>query len=335
MIRPAQWKSAAMLAAAAFMTFAASATATRAQTFEFAVWYSDRDFYAGLVREWAAEIGKRTQGRVKINLHFSGGLVPAKETVNAVRNGAAGGGTTSVSFVAGLVRPVSYMEPLFWVPADPKITLATVQALLGPSRKLLEKRGLELMFSFPSTGLVSNCIGEQIKKPADWKGKKVRTAGRWQGIQMRAVGAAPVALDPGEVYIALQNKTVDCMLFLANLTLSSKVYEVAPYITYWHDGANASMYYLNLDQWKKVAPADQKIMQQVSDEMVAKWAPAAFKFQREAIEDLKKTGAHVYIATDQEVSEMKKAMSVVWKEVEKVAGPDGKPFADVILPLQK
>jgi hypothetical protein len=32
---------------------------------------------------------------------------------------------------------------------------------------------------------------------------------------------------------------------------------------------------------------------------------------------------------------MKKAMSVVWKDVEQVAGAEGKPFAEVIMPLQK
>ena len=68
------------------------------------------------------------EGRVKIKLHFSGALVSAKETVNAVRTGAAGGGTTSASFVAGLVRPVSYLEALFWIPRDPKVAVETMRA---------------------------------------------------------------------------------------------------------------------------------------------------------------------------------------------------------------
>ena len=79
----------AMLASAITL-FASLATPARAETFEFAVWYSDRDFYADYARLWAAEIEKRTEGRVKIKLHFSGALVAAKETVNAVRTGAAG-----------------------------------------------------------------------------------------------------------------------------------------------------------------------------------------------------------------------------------------------------
>jgi TRAP-type C4-dicarboxylate transport system substrate-binding protein len=325
----------ALLAAATIVACLGTAGAARAQTFEFAVWYSDRDFYAEHARRWASEVEKATQGRVKIKLHFSGALVPAKETVNAVRSGAVGGGTTSISFIAGLVRPTSYMEPLLWIPAEPKIATETMNKLLAPSRALLEKRGLKLMFTFPSAGLVTNCINGHIKKTADWKGKKIRAAGRWQGIQLRAVGAAPVAIDPGEVYIALQNKTVDCMMFLANLTLSAKIQEVAPYITYWRDGANASMYYLNLDQWNKVSPADQKAMIEVSDKMVSEAAPRLVQMQEDAVEALAKAGAKVYRASDAEISDMKKAMSVVWKDVEQVAGPEGKPFAEVILPLQK
>jgi TRAP-type C4-dicarboxylate transport system substrate-binding protein len=335
MFHAALVRAAAAIAAVANAGFAGAVGTARAQTFEFAVWYSDRDFYAEHVRRWVAEIERRTEGRVKINLHFSGALVPAKETVNAVRSGAVGGGTTSISFVAGLVRPVSYMEPLLWIPADPKITVPTIHQLLEPSRKLMERRGLKLMFTFPSAGLVTNCISGHVKKTADFKGKKVRAAGRWQGIQLRAVGAAPVAIDPGEVYIALQNKTVDCMMFLANLTLSAKVYEVAPYITYWRDGANASMYYLNLDQWNKVSPADQKVMLDVSNEVVAGAAPKLVQMEHDAVDALEKAGAKVYRATDEEISELKKAMSVVWQDVEKVAGPEGKPFAEVILPLQK
>ena len=167
----------------------------------------------------------------------------------------------------------------------------------------MEPRGLKLLFSFPSTGLVSNCSNGHIKSPADWKGKKVRAAGRWQGIQLRAVGASAVTLDPGEVYVALQNKTVDCILFLANLTLSSKVHEVAPHITYWRDGANASMYYLNLALWNKISPADQKVILEVSNEIVIEGTHKLKDQQEEALRELEKAGAKVYRATDAEISD--------------------------------
>ena len=75
MVRASSLRVAGMLVAAWFAVFVGSPTSARSETIEFAVWFLDRDFYADHVRKWASEIDKRTEGRVKIKLHFSGALV--------------------------------------------------------------------------------------------------------------------------------------------------------------------------------------------------------------------------------------------------------------------
>ena len=90
---------AAMLASAITL-IASFATPARAETFEFAVWFSDRDFYADYVRTWASEIEKRTEGRVKMKLHFSGALVAAKETVYYADDAGTNGNADLVPQVA-------------------------------------------------------------------------------------------------------------------------------------------------------------------------------------------------------------------------------------------
>ena len=322
--------NAAVGAAAVGFGLLAALPASAQQTFEFAVWYSDRDYYAPMTSNWAKKVEEVTDGRVKIKLHFSGSLVPAKDTVAAVRNGSVGGGTTSISFLAGIVRELSYMEPFFWIPAEAKVGQEMMDKLTPPSRKLMEEKGMELMFGLPSSGLLTACRREHIKTVADWKGKKVRAAGRLQGLQLSAVGASPVAIDPGELYIALQNGTVDCTMFLANLTLSGKIYEVAPNVTYWNDGANSSFYYVNLDQWKKVSPADQKNILEMSDKLAKEWAVEQIGMQQQAAKDLEKTGANVFYPTRAQIDEHKKAMSTVWAEIDKLVGPSGKVFSETI-----
>ena len=163
--------------AALFGLSALAATPAAAQqTFEFAVWYSDRDYYAPMTTKWAQQVEAVTEGRVKVKLHYSGSLVPAKDTVSAVRNGSVGGGTTSISFIAGIVRELSYFEPFFWIPADAKVGQSMMDKLTPASRELMEKRGMALMFALPSSGLITACRGDPIKTVADWKGKKVRAA---------------------------------------------------------------------------------------------------------------------------------------------------------------
>jgi TRAP-type C4-dicarboxylate transport system substrate-binding protein len=318
------------VACACVVTAGFSAEMARAETFEFAVWFSDRDFYADMVRHWSDEIQTRTQGRVKMNLHFSGSLVSAKETLSAVRDGAAGGGTTSISFLAGTVRELSYLEPIFWIPAKPAIATEMINDITPLARGLMEKRGLELLMALPSAGVITACGSDFIKTVPDWKSKKIRAAGRWQGVQLREVGAAPVAIDPGELYVALQNKTVDCTVFLANLALSGKIYEVAPYISYWRDGANSSFYYVNLDQWKKVSPQDQKTVLELSHKVFAEWTVKLVDMQETAAKELERAGAKVYYPSDAEIAATKKAMSGVWKQIDNLVCPSGKPFADLI-----
>ena len=170
------------LLGAAAIVAGLAAPAQAQQTFEFAVWYSDRDYYAPMTTKWAQQVEQVTEGRVKMKLHYSGSLVPAKDTVAAVRNGSVGGGTTSISFLAGIVRELSYMEPFFWIPAEAKAGQDMMDKLTPPSRALMEQRGMALMFGLPSSGLITACRGPHIKTVADWKGKKVRAAGRWQGL---------------------------------------------------------------------------------------------------------------------------------------------------------
>lgn len=312
------------------LTLLSSVAARAQQTFEFAVWYSDRDYYAPMTTKWAQQVEQATEGRVKVKLHYSGSLVPAKDTVSAVRNGAIGGGTTSISFLAPIVRELSYMEPFFWIPADAKVAQEMMDKLNGPTRELMEKRGMALMFALPSSGLITACGRNHIREVADWKGKKVRAAGRLQGLQLSAVSASPVAIDPGELYIALQNGTVDCTMFLANLALSGKIYEVAPNITYWNDGANSSFYYVNLEQWKKVSPADQKRIIEMSDKLAKEWAVEQIGMQQQAAKDLEKLGAKVFYPTREQIDQHRKAMSTVWAEIDKMVGAPGKLFSDVI-----
>ncbi len=127
----------------------------------------------------------------------------------------------------------------------------------------------------------------------------------------------------GEVYVALQQKTVDCILFLANLTLSSKVYEVAPYIRTGATAQNSSIYYLNMAQWNKFRRPTRSHLQ-VSDEVLAAGTmKMAEQQQDEALNELEKAGAKVYRATPQEISAMRKAMSPVYAELEKFSGAEG------------
>ena len=155
-----------------------------AAQFDLSLFHNEREALADTVKWWAAEIDKQTAGRVQFKAQYSGALSSAAETLNAVRNGSIPAGLAPASFVSGLIPPAAYLEPLFWLTSDlPAAERRSMRCSRG-SRSCFARAGIESLWLQPSYGLLVACRDKHLKKPADWKGVKVRAAGRWQGIQL-------------------------------------------------------------------------------------------------------------------------------------------------------
>jgi TRAP-type C4-dicarboxylate transport system substrate-binding protein len=54
---------------------------------------------------WAAEVGKMTNGRIKIDILPTGAVVPHNQTLDAVGSGILQGHLTDPSYFSGAIRP--------------------------------------------------------------------------------------------------------------------------------------------------------------------------------------------------------------------------------------
>ena len=73
---------------------------------------------------------------------------------------------------------------------------------------------------------------EPIRNLADLKGKKVGTFGRIAPKAIQAAGAIPVSTTGGEMYEALQRKTIDARILSFEAAQRFKTYEVAKYMSH-------------------------------------------------------------------------------------------------------
>ncbi|MBI2316055.1 MAG: TRAP transporter substrate-binding protein DctP, partial [Betaproteobacteria bacterium] len=113
-------------------------------------------------------------------------------------------------------------------------------------------KGVEYLWSESLGELIVLCRNRHMKSPADWKGLKVRTAGRWQAEQLRGMGVSTVAMDVSEQYIALQNRTIDCALLVSGLASALKVHEVAPKVTLLRMSVNFNSFIMNKGIYDKI-----------------------------------------------------------------------------------
>ena len=188
------------------------------------------------------------------------------------------------------------------------------------------------MFTQPTFELVVVCGGKHLKTVGDWPGTKVRAAGRWQSQQVLALGGAPTAIDPGEQYLALQNKTVDCALSVPNLVLSLKLHEVAPKLTSLRQAVNLSLYVMNPRTWRSISAEDQATIGAVSIEARQRSITTMRGVADKGLTDLKGLGTDIHVLSDAELKAMKDKMKPVFDKIAEGSGDAGKPFAEQLKP---
>lgn len=318
---------AALLAIAALAAPSPGAAQT---TLDVSIFHTDRDTFAEAFRNWAAGVEQRTQGRVRLRGHYAGSLVNITETLNAVRDGVVPIGTSSAAVASGQVPPLAFIEPTGGIPGAPEEFLRAADALQPVLETLMRGAGVQYIWMQPAFNANVTCREKHLRTADDWRGTRIRVAGRWQSEQFRALGAVPVVIDPGELYVSLQNRTVDCTLSNNSFSLNLRLYEVAPFITQLRMPSNVVLYIANPAQLDRLSAADRTALISAGREAQSFGARYVIEqFDRDA-EMLRQRGANYYVLNDQELSFVRGAIRPVFERIRQTVGAAGEPVASVL-----
>jgi TRAP-type C4-dicarboxylate transport system substrate-binding protein len=278
------------------------------------------------------ETKKQTQGRVEFKPFYSGALGKITETFKAVRNGSVPIGTTAAGVESSRIPSLAYIEGEAGMPNDGASWLTAAGQLRPVLDRLFDAKGVKFLWMQPSFGGTVNCRKKLLKNPSDWKNLRVRTAGRWQVEQIRKLGANPVATDPAEQYIALQNGTLDCVLSNHEITYAFKLYEVAPKVVNLGVGVNALMYIVNKKVWGKISAADQKTIERLAVEAQKVAATHLEPLQPMLRDKIRKAGVEVYSLNKAEKDAFVNAIRPVFDKMDGVSGADGQIVRKILEP---
>jgi TRAP-type C4-dicarboxylate transport system substrate-binding protein len=116
--------------------------------------------------------------------------------------------------------------------------------------------------------LVLGC-GKPVNKVEDLKGLLIRTWADPFATIVSATGATPSFVPISEDYTMLQRKTMDGMITPLETYGRYKIYEVTEYFIDLNLPAKNCAYSLvNMDIWNNLSPAEQAIVDEVSEEQV-------------------------------------------------------------------
>jgi C4-dicarboxylate-binding protein DctP len=320
------------LAAAAVALFLAAAPAAAQTRIDLAVFHTEADAFSAASRHWAERLAARTENRVQIRPHYASSLVRLTETLAATRDGIVPLGTTAAGVLSGQVPAMAFIEVIGGMPGDAEGFTRAAGPLHAELRRIFERQGVEYLWMQPAFGGLVACRDGHLRTPADWRGKRIRTAGRWQSQQMLALGAVPVTIDPAEQYIALRQGTVDCVLSNNTLALGLRLHEVAPYITQLRLPVNIVIYLGDPRAIARLPEADRTALRETGLEAQAFSVTHLLSQQDAAGNAMRQAGARVHTLSDEELAAFRAAVRPVYDAIAQAAGEAGRPIETALRP---
>lgn len=215
-------------------------------------------------QRFAADVAKATNGAIKFEIHSSGSLVPARDTMRGIRDGVA---------VIGIVYPPYtpadfplnnvVNDLVFAADDDIAASFAFTELSMTHPKLLAEwKKNGGIFAGGYSTPVYNFVCNKPVRSLADAKGLKIRTAGGAQTEWVKLLGGVPVSVPIGDVYSGLERGSLDCTLTdPTNLDKGNKFWEVAKSVTLLPMGVVlGANYVFNPEFWKKQSVANRKIL---------------------------------------------------------------------------
>jgi TRAP-type C4-dicarboxylate transport system substrate-binding protein len=277
------------------------------------------DFRDRLVRKFAADVEKRTNGALKFDIYPNSSLVKVNSQFSALRRGALDLSLVPLSYAGGEVPETNIGLLPALVPSydvGSKWKDAEVGKFL--SQVLAEKGVIVVTWIWQAGGVASRA--KPLVTPDDAKGMKVRGGSREMDMMFKNAGSSVLSLPSNEIYAAMQTGAMDAALTSSTSLISFRLEEVSKFLT---SGRGKSYWFMfeplmmSKDVFDKLPKPQQDAIMAVGADL-EKFAVDSAKADDIAV-------ANVYTKAGAKVSDLDDATLAKWREL---ATPVWKDYAD-------
>lgn len=271
--------------------------------------------------KFAELLKQKSGGSYKAQVYPSGQLGSDRELLQSAQAG-------DIAFVLQTTAPqVNFVPKLsvFDLPnLFPNIEVArsAMDAFLPTIAKEYEKNNFKIL-GIGDQGFRVMSSNKKIEKLSDFKGIKIRTMeNKYHIAYWRALGANPTPLPWGEVYLSLQQGTIDAQENPVEVVVAAKIYEQQKYVVM----TNHVLHSITITMSKKIydgLPAeDRKLIEEAATETVKWGRQQANNRVGNRVDTLKKNNTQTLDLSPALITEMRKASDGVYEMIRKDVGAD-------------
>jgi len=273
-------------------------------------------------------------GRLTISHHPAGEIVGAFELFDAVSKGALEGGFEWPSYWTGKNSAFDLLGSVnFWFTPGDYYTWV----YQGGGLQLMREMFARYNIHYIPMGMTPSESGFRTNKPikslADYKGMKLRTPLTQTMWILQQIGANPVKLPGGEIYMALKLGTIDGAEFSnVGCDWGMKFQEVTKYwnVPCWFQPSSLLGLMVNMDAWKKLPPDLKAIMEEAGKATVI-WSNAYGNWHdAAATQNFIKKGTQITKLPKGDLAKLEQ-MSVKFMEMQAAKNPDYKKIAQSMM----
>ena len=226
-------------------------------------WPDDpNDYVVSTGKQFAAEVEKRSGGKMHIKIFPADSLVKALDTHTALRNGTVDLSIYPYIYSAGAIPEMNLvLLPGVWRTPKDVFDFRKSAAWQDLEAKA-EAFGFKTLCWIQISGGVAS-KGRPILVPADLAGQKVRAAGKMMEAALQKAGASTVSMASTESYGAMQLGLLDGVWTSSGTFGSYRLFEVSKF---YNSPEDYSVYYtiepiaISMKSWRKLTPEQQKIL---------------------------------------------------------------------------
>jgi len=231
-------------------------------TLKYAFFAPANTFPAKQMDYWAAEVEKRTNGKVKIEKFPGGTLLTAQNMYDGVLKGVAEIGLSCPSYEPGRFPLIGISDQPVAYP-NAKVASVVLYDLIKEfqPKELADFKVLTAFNTEPSF-IQSK---KPVQKLADIAGLRLRTTGTGVPV-LKALGGTPVGMPQSEIAQALQTGVIDGYLTSREVLLDFKYAETVKYVTEYPLVTVSFAAVMNKNVWNSLPPDVQKVIDDLGRE---------------------------------------------------------------------
>jgi TRAP-type C4-dicarboxylate transport system substrate-binding protein len=222
---------------------------------------------------WMEQVTEGTDGAVTFETFYNGSLCGAADSISCAEDR-----TADVVLAVPAYNPdmtLANVGSVAFQTSDLQANQDAINALYEDNedyRGEYEGRGLTMLYTFNNSMPVL-ASPEPVDSLNDIDGMSLRASGA-MSTGIAAVGANPVAIDPAEIYEALERGVVDGATFPLESVVDYRLTEVAPNVYDLGEfmGSYAmNTYTMNLDAFESLSVEHQDVLREVSDDLAGNY----------------------------------------------------------------